>query len=103
MKEVIKPRKLYEEPECVERLTPAGELAAYIDAHPPDTFQPFAPSVFWNRAGDGFEVVWESVPYYVETCGDVELCRCFETGRVVGVQFWGVKRRMGLREVGDVP
>ena len=105
MKEIVKPRRLFEEPECIERLLPVSSLKDYIHGqvaamkergeYPPT----FKPHVCYSRIGDFMTVLWEDAMHYVENCGDFEVCKCQETGRVVGVKVWMLKDRMGLVEV----
>ncbi|MDE2095742.1 MAG: hypothetical protein KGL39_00675 [Patescibacteria group bacterium] len=103
MKEVIKPRKLYEEPEEVVRyLSIFGELQDYLDAHPPDPNKKFQPHVYYNREGDLLEFWWDEAIYYVKPVGDnssLELHCEMGTDRVVGCKIWGVKGLLGLWEV----
>lgn len=106
IREVVKPRRIYEEPEerWVEESsgTPltAEEFAAYTER----TCSGVLPEIFsatatYFRCGDFFEVLWENVDHYAEEVGDITLLKCFTSNQVVGVQFGKVKERMGLIEV----
>ena len=71
-----------------------------MEQHKDEPRPEFKPVIYYNEDGDGFELYWEADACYVECIGGgIELCRENETRRVVGVKFWGVKNRMGLRRV----
>lgn len=94
IKNVFQPRRLWEEPEQVVRFVNVNDLKEYIaNAGPPGEFKPHA---WYNRDGDLFEIIWKDDPAHAETCGDLTLLRSMETGEVVGVEFFGPKRLMGL-------
>lgn len=97
-KQVVKPRRVYEEPEEIETLIPVDELAAWFEAHPPSG--EFKPGVFYNRAGDQIEVWFENDLAYAENAGDrLTLERSMDTDLVVGAKVHGVKKLLGLKEI----
>ena len=102
MHERLKPRRLFEEPECVETFYSLAEAMAHVRSRIGQPRPEFKPRVRYNRTGDFFEIVWEDVLlYYVEALGDFEVCREMETKRIIGVKLWGAKKRMGLIQIKD--
>ncbi len=70
VRKVVKPRKVYEEPEEVDTLIPVEELSAYIRENPPAAAA-FKPSAFYNREGDMVEAYFENESCYAEAIGNI--------------------------------
>lgn len=101
MKTVHKPRRLFEEPAEDVEYVELHNLKEFILSNPFPVNQEFQPSVYYNSDGDGFEIYWEPESFYVEVRNGLHLHIGFDSGKVVGVTFWSVKHRQGLREVKD--
>ena len=100
IKHVYKTKKLYEEPARVDKVINVSDLREYIKNHLPITNEEFKPHVWYNQAGDIFEIYWSSESCYAEEVGNgIVVERSFETKEIVGVKFRGVKSLMGLVEV----
>ncbi len=102
----VKPRRLFEEPEHVERFIAVKDLREYMEdakktapcMQPGFVFKPLARYV---RAMDAFDVLWKESAFLSRRMGDLEVYVDPDTGEIGGVRFYGVLEKMNLREVTD--
>ncbi len=98
VRKVVKPRKVYEEPEEIDTLIAVEELSAYIRENPLP-MGAFTPSAFYNREGDMMEAYFENESCYAEAVGIIVIERAHSDNRIVGVKVCQVKSLMGLKEI----
>lgn len=100
-KRVVKPRKLYEEPEVVEELISVADIDEYIKNRATATEKPpFKPCFYYHHDGDFIDVWLSEEPSWSEQLdNNMVIMRKLNSEKVVGIKLYGIKKLIGLIEI----